>query len=404
MRACCSRLDFNNASEDGLKQLAQTCDPAKFGLNQEHVLDEAYRSAGKLDLSEFSIGFDPESSRIMDAIREVLLSGHETAGLGIRWELYKLNVYGPGQFFKAHKDTPRDDTMFASLVVILPTVHEGGALRFEHQDRTFVFDSAAAVAKSPPSSVAFTAFYSDINHEVTPVTSGYRVTLTYNLFFLDVAPAMSIPFVSPQEDAMRAAIDALLHEDEFLPKGGYIGFALRHEYALQPMQKTSTLERFLKGSDAVLAKASQSLGLQTKVWMAFTDQNGPWGQWVRVLSPIRPEPGKGQFEEGIMGVLRKRYGAKLLDSTGDYNSVGPDITVHWATPMEAMPAHRFSTSYMAYGNEPSLVRIYGSLCLLIQVGPNGDRVSGEPEPPSQKEEDKSSKRKTGGRTVTTRRK
>ena len=29
------------------------------------------------------------------------------------------------------------------------------------------------------------AFYSDCEHEVLPVTSGYRVTLTYNLYFND---------------------------------------------------------------------------------------------------------------------------------------------------------------------------------------------------------------------------
>ena len=31
--------------------------------------------------------------------------------------------------------------------------------------------------------VQWAAFYSDCEHEVLPVTSGYRVTLTYNLYF-----------------------------------------------------------------------------------------------------------------------------------------------------------------------------------------------------------------------------
>jgi len=39
-----------------------------------------------------------------------------------------ISYAGPGGFFKAHVDTPRGATVFGSLVVILPTVHEGGAL------------------------------------------------------------------------------------------------------------------------------------------------------------------------------------------------------------------------------------------------------------------------------------
>ncbi|KAJ7583235.1 hypothetical protein C8J56DRAFT_1054994 [Mycena floridula] len=54
---------------------------------------------------------------------------------------FPLSFPGKGSFFKAHKDTP---------------------------------------LTSP--SIAYIAFYSDIEHEVTPVTSGYRISLTYNLY------------------------------------------------------------------------------------------------------------------------------------------------------------------------------------------------------------------------------
>ena len=69
-------------------------------------------------------------------------------GTNIRIARYKLNVYGagrllrllwtspyqyhsypePGSFLKPHVDTPRDENMFGSLVIVFPTVYEGGAL------------------------------------------------------------------------------------------------------------------------------------------------------------------------------------------------------------------------------------------------------------------------------------
>src|SRR4051794_40804508 len=98
---------------------------------------------------------------------------------------------GPGSFFKPHVDTPRGDDMFGSLVVVLPTKHEGGTLIFRHGEKEWTFDSAKAVEPSDSTSLkaGFAIFYSDVEHEVTPVVSGYRVTLTYNLYFGNSAAA-----------------------------------------------------------------------------------------------------------------------------------------------------------------------------------------------------------------------
>lgn len=73
--------------------------------------------------------------------------------------------------------------MFGSLVLIFPTAHKGGSLIFRHHDEEWTFDSAAAVSSAPAPSIGFVAFFSDVEHEVTPVESGHRVTLTYNLYF-----------------------------------------------------------------------------------------------------------------------------------------------------------------------------------------------------------------------------
>lgn len=72
--------------------------------------------------------------------------------------------------------------MFGSLVIVFPTAHVGGALRLRHGGTEWTFDSATEVLNQPTPSIGYVAFFSDVEHEVTPVTSGHRVTLTYNLY------------------------------------------------------------------------------------------------------------------------------------------------------------------------------------------------------------------------------
>jgi hypothetical protein len=88
-----SRIDLSNASETELEHLSKACQPATFGVNQEDVLDESYRKAGKIDVTDFATKFVLEDSSLIDVVRSELLEGHET-NKAIKAELYKLNVYG----------------------------------------------------------------------------------------------------------------------------------------------------------------------------------------------------------------------------------------------------------------------------------------------------------------------
>lgn len=90
---CIRRIDFTNVSEEALRHLSDMCDPATFGLNNEDVLDESYRSARKLDNSYFQTTFDVECSGLLKVIHfEFLAERHVSRS--VRAELYKLNVYG----------------------------------------------------------------------------------------------------------------------------------------------------------------------------------------------------------------------------------------------------------------------------------------------------------------------
>lgn len=120
--------------------------------------------------------------------------------------------------------------MIASLVIVLPTEHEGGTLVLRNNDKEFEFDSGEELSGST-SKVAYVAFFSDTDHEVTEVTSGYRVTLTYNLH-VSKKPDNSPVHIErkEQDEELFEAMQELLND----PKGTkytQFGFGLQHQYA-----------------------------------------------------------------------------------------------------------------------------------------------------------------------------
>ncbi|KAK3667971.1 hypothetical protein LTR22_001038 [Elasticomyces elasticus] len=169
-----------------LSTLIETCAPAAFGRGGEDVFDETYRKARKLDTSQFATTFCPYANGIIDVVAQMLLpsiAGHQR---GVKAELYKLNVYsGPSGKFKSHVDTPRSEKQFGSLVVCLPVAHEGGELVVRHEKKELVFDWSTEDPHAEDAAVKWAAFYSDCEHEVLEVTSGHRITLTYNLHATD---------------------------------------------------------------------------------------------------------------------------------------------------------------------------------------------------------------------------
>lgn len=194
--------------DSNLERLVQHCQPATFGRGGKDVYDESYRRAGKMDPTAFCTTFDPYSSGIIDTVAQVLLPSvyDSVTHRGVRAELYKLNVYsGPSGKFKPHVDTPRSRGQFGSLVVCLPVEHEGGQLKVRHRGEETTFDWSATPGKADEkkggpngnAAVQWAAFYSDCEHEVLEVTSGHRITLTYNLFAVRGSGRMTGHSLSP---------------------------------------------------------------------------------------------------------------------------------------------------------------------------------------------------------------
>ncbi|KAL1664138.1 hypothetical protein GGF50DRAFT_88851 [Schizophyllum commune] len=231
-------LDLANPTEGQLYEFEAACDRATFGRNQEDVLDETYRKAGKMDTANFSTNFSPPPN-FLGLVRDELLQRHDTR---LVYELYKLNVYGKDAFFKPHKDTPRGPSSYGTLIVVFPAPHTGGELIFsDPKHGEWTVDAAAHV------------------------TSGHRVTLTWNIYTEDALPAACPPppVVLDYDAGPRAALSSLLADDRLLPHGGYLGFGLRYEY---PVSERSKLQpHHLKGGDSMIWRVCQALGLDVSI-------------------------------------------------------------------------------------------------------------------------------------------
>jgi hypothetical protein len=170
--------------------------------------------------------------------------------------------------------------MFSSLVIVFPSPHEGGALLLRHRGQEWTFDSGKALAatKDQPS-IGYMAFFSDIEHEVTPVTSGHRITLTYNLYFDDGGPvspndAVSEHLISPippNQARFRDAFAALLGNTEFLADGGTLAFGLLYVYPIK--NDLNHVYKILKGSDAVVYQSVLALGYEPVLYVCY-DKRG----------------------------------------------------------------------------------------------------------------------------------
>ena len=141
-------------------------------------------------------------------------------------------------------------------------------------------------AQHSSSQLQWAAIFSDCEHEVLEVTSGHRVTLTYNLYVTDGGPASMATQLHVLDQAKLhfvAALWKIIYRPSFLPDGtqfllkhqkvslihagGNIGFACEHRYphasnAHVKKRKSSgknNLDCMMKGIDMAVYQAFRNI-------------------------------------------------------------------------------------------------------------------------------------------------
>ncbi|KZT33494.1 hypothetical protein SISSUDRAFT_992957, partial [Sistotremastrum suecicum HHB10207 ss-3] len=158
------------------QKLIGVCKLAPFGKGERTIVDKNVRDTW--ELAPEKVSFD---NRHWDSWLKTTVIPYVNRQLGVsaiaRCELYKLLVYEKGSHFLPHQDTEKAKGMFGTVIIVLPSAFEGGQLHMSHSGQTKIFD----IAEDSEFCTSVMAWYSDVRHEVKPITSGYRLALSYNL-------------------------------------------------------------------------------------------------------------------------------------------------------------------------------------------------------------------------------
>ncbi len=242
---------------------------APYGRGEETVVDPAVRRCWQVGPDRVRLG-GRHWTRTLDGI-----VARAAEGLGVAdpvtAEFHKLLVYGPGSFFVGHRDTEKAPGMFATLVVVLPSVFEGGDLLVRHRGR----EARLTLRPEDPAEAAFAAFYADCMHEVLPVTAGHRLTLAYNLVRAGKGRLPKPPDYEEQQAGIAALLrgwqDRGTRPDDEVPEK--LVYPLDHAYTPAELGFAA-----LKGADAaaagVLAVAAQDAHCDLHLALLTVEESG----------------------------------------------------------------------------------------------------------------------------------
>jgi predicted 2-oxoglutarate/Fe(II)-dependent dioxygenase YbiX len=116
------------------KRLIAKASQAPYGRGAETIVDPEVRRVWQVEPSQFTLRnaeWNTHIATIVDAVKQEFGISHKVSA-----HLYKLLVYEKGSFFAPHRDSEKTTGMFATLVVCLPSHHDGGSLVIEHDGQT----------------------------------------------------------------------------------------------------------------------------------------------------------------------------------------------------------------------------------------------------------------------------
>ena len=227
---------------------------APFGRGQDTVYDRSVRDCGQIESERISLG----GATWTDTLNEIIRSASNDLGCpedSVYADLYKLLVYEPGGFFAPHRDTEKVDGMLATLVLALPGSSAGGELVVRHHGRETVID----MRSEDPSELNFAAFYADCEHEIRPITDGYRICLVYNLIRMPGRrESLKAPDFSAHAETMADELKAAF-DDSKKDAPSKVVWLLEHDYSEAGLS-FDTLKNVDAAHCRVLTEAADSAG------------------------------------------------------------------------------------------------------------------------------------------------
>lgn len=159
---------------------------------------------------------------------------------------YKINLYRKGGHFREHRDTPSRSLVGTFLLGLGDT--SDGTLRIKAQPRE------EAVVWPSTARGRWCAFYPDLVHQITPLTSGLRATMAFKI----LAKTDQHPLLQGQAHALWHRLS--VQERQALraqPRQHPFGLLLTHDYSLEATS--------LKGLDRAYYDLFRGLGYQITI-------------------------------------------------------------------------------------------------------------------------------------------
>jgi len=132
-------LEVQGVAEVGLPlsksqaaELKRVCRQAPYGKGEQTLVDTDVRRVWQLDADRFKLT-NPEWQNFLKATISTIQTELGLEEQKLEPHLYNLLLYKKGRFFKPHRDGERLERMVATLVVVLPSAHEGGDLIVRHE-------------------------------------------------------------------------------------------------------------------------------------------------------------------------------------------------------------------------------------------------------------------------------
>jgi hypothetical protein len=326
--------------EQQAKDLIQIATKAPFGKGAKTILDEKVRKGREIDAKHFKLQ-NPQWAKLLNNLTADIKTSLGLEEYTIEAHLYKLLMYQKGDFFLPHKDSEKEDGMFGSLVIGLPSDYTGGEL-------VVSFDGEEVIADFTKNEndydINYAAFYADCDHEVKPLKSGYRICLVYNLVQKSVDSKIEL-----QSTIQYANQLAEIFEKNPITKPYIV--LLGHQYTPANFSADQLKLNDRLKADALL-KAAKNLGFYSKLCLVtsyisggpdysygydYEDDDAPMGEvyeeeltiehWVK--NEI-PSLNNIEFEEeDLIASFKLEEDEPLIkESSGYMGNYGPDIT-HW---------------------------------------------------------------------------
>jgi hypothetical protein len=269
---------------------------APFGVGSETRLDDQVRNCWEIDASKISTMKSAEAQDyfarvVRESCYQLGISESRFRERNIRANLFKMLLYEEDGHFLPHRDSEKEDGMFGTLILQLPSAFSGGIITVKHDGKEVIMNNAEDAA----STIHAAVFYADCEHQLHPIASGKRLCLVFNL--------VADPNGRSPSNTINASLEAELvrianhWKSSKNPGEMRLGYPLKHCYTQNNFTFSS-----MKGEDAHLL---------TTLTNAKSLQGQPlFDVWLILLERFIQMDHGVDFEEEI-------YVLKVIDRNGD---------------------------------------------------------------------------------------